>query len=149
MGISPGDHPPAVRERAQGGATLEMVTVRHAPTSAGEVRRRVGADLSRRGLPDDVVDDATLLASELVGNAVRYAHPLPGGVLRVAWSVGRDCVRLRVTDGGGPSAPRVRDAGPSDVRGRGLAIVDSLARAWGVHRSDRGPASTVWAELPV
>jgi len=127
-----------------------MVTVRHAPTSAGEVRRRLGADLSRRGLAEDVVDDATLLASELVGNAVRYAHPLPGGVLRVAWSVGRDCVRLKVTDGGGRSAaPRVRDAGPSDVRGRGLAIVDSLARDWGVRRSDHGPASTVWAELAV
>lgn len=126
-----------------------MVTVRHAPTSAGEVRRRVGADLSRRGLPEDVVVDATLLASELVGNAVRYAQPLPGGVLRVGWSVRGDCVRLNVTDGGGRSAPRVQDAGLSDVRGRGLTIVDTLARDWGVDRSDHGAASTVWAELPV
>jgi serine/threonine-protein kinase RsbW len=128
-----------------------MVTVRHAPTSAGQVRREIGADLSRRGLSSAVVDDVTLLASELVGNSVRYAHPLPGGVLRVSWSVEPECVLLRVTDGGGRSSPQVRDAGPFDVRGRGLAIVDSLARSWGVDRADGTGLrrSTVWAELSV
>jgi serine/threonine-protein kinase RsbW len=127
-----------------------MVTVRHEPTSAGEVRRALTDDLSRRGLPDDVVDDAALLASELVGNSVRHAYPLPGGVLRVGWEVEAGRVVLRVTDGGGREAPHVRDAGPRDVRGRGLAIVDSLAADWGVDRSekDAGPVSTVWAELP-
>jgi serine/threonine-protein kinase RsbW len=129
-----------------------MVTVRHAPTSAGEVRRQLGADLARRGLSADVVDDVTLLASELVGNSVRYAQPLPGGVLRVAWSVQPGSVQVRVTDGGGRGSPHVRDAGPSDVRGRGLAIVEALARDWGVDRAGHGPApagaaSTVWAEL--
>lgn len=114
--------------RGAGGATLGLVTVRHAPASAGEVRRRLGADLARSGVSSDVVDDATLLASELVGNAVRYAHPLPGGGAPGDLVGRHDCVRLRVTDGGGLGAPRVRDAGPSDVRGRGLAIVDSLAR---------------------
>ena len=126
-----------------------MVTVRHAPTSAGEVRRQLTDDLLRSGMPRDVVQDASLLASELVGNSVRYAHPLPGGVLRVTWSVDPGRVLLRVTDGGGRQSPHVRAAGPSDVRGRGLAIVDSLARDWGVDRRESGvgPVSTVWAEV--
>jgi len=134
-----------------------MVTVRHAPTSAGEVRRELGADLARRGLSAEVVDHATLLASELVGNSVRYAHPLPGGVLRVAWTVERNCLRVRVTDGGGRTVPQVREAGPADTRGRGLAIVEALARSWGVDQSAHEgagtasggstAASTVWAEL--
>jgi anti-sigma regulatory factor (Ser/Thr protein kinase) len=128
-----------------------MVTVRHAPASAGEVRRQLGADLSDAGLPDAVIGDATLVVSELVGNAVRYAAPLPGGVLEVSWTVDAECVRLRVSDGGGMSVPVRHDAGPEDVRGRGLAIVAALARDWGVElsRNGAGPTSTVWVELPV
>ena len=128
-----------------------MVTVRHAPASAGEVRRQLGADLANAGLPPAVIGDATLVVSELVGNAVRYAAPLPGGVLEVSWTVDPDCVRLQVSDGGGRSVPVRHDAGPEDVRGRGLAIVAALARDWGVElgRNGDGPTSTVWVELPI
>jgi anti-sigma regulatory factor (Ser/Thr protein kinase) len=128
-----------------------MVTVRHAPASAGEVRRQLGADLTEAGLPAAVIGDATLVVSELVGNAVRYAAPLPGGVLEVSWTVDAECVRLRVSDGGGLSVPARHDAGPEDVRGRGLAIVAALARDWGVQlsRNGAGPTSTVWVDLPV
>jgi two-component sensor histidine kinase len=98
-----------------------------------------------------VVGDATLVASELVGNAVRYGAPLPGGVLDVSWRIEPDRIRLRVSDGGGPSVPVRHDAGPEDVRGRGLAIVAAIARDWGVELSGNGfgPMSTVWVDLPV
>jgi serine/threonine-protein kinase RsbW len=111
----------------------------------------MAADLARLGLSRELVEDAALLVSELVGNAVRYAHPLPGNVLRVSWEYAPGRLRLQVTDGGGRDRPEVRDAGPFDTRGRGLAIVDAVAVAWGVER-DRGGAShtsTIWAELPV
>lgn len=128
-----------------------MVTVSHVPASAGEVRRRLGAELAGAGLPAAVVTDAALVVSELVGNAVRYARPLTGGVLEVTWSVDADCLLLRVSDGGGASVPVRHDAGPVDVRGRGLTIVAALARSWGVEvrRNGAGPVSTVWVELPV
>ena len=128
-----------------------MVTVDHAPSSAAQARRAIGADLAGRGLPTAVVQNAALIVSELIGNAVRYGRPLPGGVLRVAWVLEPGCLLLRVSDGGGNQAPRFRDAGPSDVRGRGLAIIDALARKWGVDRYENGagPVSTVWAELAV
>ena len=113
------------------------------------MRRRLVEDLSRLGVAADVVDDAALLVSELVGNAVRYAHPLPGDVLTVRWEARRGRLLVRVTDGGGRDAPHVRDAGPRDTRGRGLAIVEALAARWGVERSRDaiGAMSTVWAEL--
>jgi anti-sigma regulatory factor (Ser/Thr protein kinase) len=128
-----------------------MVTVRHAPASAGEVRRRLGADLADAGMPPAVIGDATLVVSELVGNSVRYATPLPGGVLEVSWAVDPECIRLRVSDGGGSSVPARYNAGPEDVRGRGLAIVAALARDWGVEfeQDGSGPMSTVWVDLPV
>lgn len=128
-----------------------MVTVEHTPSSAAAARRELGSDLTDRGLPAELIQDATLVVSELIGNAVRYGRPLPGNLLRVAWAIEADCLVLKVTDGSSSLAPRFREAGPSDVRGRGLAIVDKLARKWGVDRYENGvgPVSTVWAELSV
>jgi serine/threonine-protein kinase RsbW len=127
-----------------------MVTVRHAPASAGEVRRQLGADLADAGIDPAVIGDAALVLSELVGNSIRYGRPLPGGTLEVTWSLDAAGLCLRVTDGGGPSVPRRHEASPEDVRGRGLAIVAALARDWGVEqsRNGAGPMSTVWVELP-
>lgn len=130
---------------ALGGEILATLTVPHSPTSAGEVRHRLVADLRHLGVPAEMVDDAALLVSELVGNAVRYAHPLPGGIIHVSWSCDHRCLIVRVTDGGGLDVPRVRQAGPADTRGRGLGIVDTLARVWGVETDTN--ATTVWAEL--
>jgi anti-sigma regulatory factor (Ser/Thr protein kinase) len=114
------------------------------------VRRRLVDDLSDHGVARDVIEDAALLVSEMVGNAVRYAYPLPGNVLVASWECTGSRLLLRVTDGGGRNQPRVRDAGPFDTRGRGLAIIDAVAAAWGVKRGGNGLGSscTVWAELP-
>jgi anti-sigma regulatory factor (Ser/Thr protein kinase) len=130
-------------------ARLGGLTVRHASASVRQVRRWLVEELARLGLPGDVIDDAVLLVTELVGNAVQYAHPLPGDVLRVSWDCVADRLLLRVTDGGGRDLPRRRDAGPFDTRGRGLAIVDALASAWGIERGRAagGKSNTVWAEL--
>lgn len=109
------------------------------------MRHSLVGELVRLGLARDQVDDAALLISELVGNAVRYARPLAGGVIRVSWQCEPHRLLVRVTDGGGPDAPRLRRAGPADTRGRGLAIVDALAYTWGVE--NHSDTSTVWAEL--
>jgi serine/threonine-protein kinase RsbW len=114
------------------------------------VRRRLVDDLAHHGVARDVIEDAALLVSEMVGNAVRYAYPLPGNVLVASWEYTGGRLLLRVTDGGGRNQPHVRDAGPFDTRGRGLAIIDAMAAAWGVKRGENGhgPSCTVWAELP-
>jgi serine/threonine-protein kinase RsbW len=129
---------------------LARLAVRHAAASASRVRRRLDDDLARLGLPHELVEDAALLLSEMIGNAVRFADPLPGNGLLVSWDLVKGRLLLRVTDGGGPNRPQVRDAGPFDTRGRGLAIVDAISAAWGVKRrgSGVGRSSTVWAALP-
>jgi two-component sensor histidine kinase len=94
----------------------------------------------------DLVADAAAVAAELIGNAVRHAAPLPGGVIRVAWRVfGNGTVGIRVTDGGSAAPPQVRDAEPEAIDGRGLTIVAALATRWGFERDGLG--QSVWAEL--
>ena len=85
-----------------------------------------------------------------VGNAIRHADPLPGGLVRVEWRLrpgpGVDAIEVRVTDGGaGTRRPSARPAGPDAIDGRGLHIVAALATRWGVDRDGLG--QSVWAEL--
>lgn len=118
------------------------------PASAYEARARlvtwldhVGADAERR-------DDARLLISELVGNAVRHARPLGQDTLRVEWTHEDSELALSVTDGGSPGKrPEVVDAGLADLGGRGLAIVESIAERWWVEQ-DRH-RTTVHCRLPL
>jgi hypothetical protein len=94
--------------------------------------------------PDDTLDVAGLLVTELVSNAVLHAQT--DMLLVVDVVPGR--VELRVQDGS-PEDPERQDIDLDAARGRGLAIVDELASAWGVDH-DRG-LKVVWAniEFPV
>jgi serine/threonine-protein kinase RsbW len=79
--------------------------------------------------------DARLVVSELVGNSVRHAKPLADGTMHVAWNAGPAGLDIAVTDGGALSTPEKVDAGVSDLAGRGLAIVETLASRWWVESS--------------
>lgn len=124
---------------------MGTVVAPHQAVASTVVRRRLVADLAGSGLPPALVDDAALLVSELVANAVRHGRPLPGGVVEVGWSVDGDRLRLEVRDGGGNGTPSPRPSRVSDTEGRGLAIVAAVAVDWGVESTPDG--TTVWAVL--
>ncbi|QOC95032.1 ATP-binding protein [Micromonospora craniellae] len=124
-----------------------MVVPHHA-SGARAARHRLAAELAEVVSPAVLADLVAVLA-ELVGNAVRHADPLPGGVVRVAWrlvtTVDGEHVRLRVTDGGAVGIPLIRPADIDAADGRGLHIVSGLASRWGVERDGLG--QSVWAEF--
>jgi anti-sigma regulatory factor (Ser/Thr protein kinase) len=125
--------------------------VPHSPRSASVVRHRFIDELRARGLPGLVVDDATLVLSELIGNAIRHGADLPTGGIRVGWTVGPDIVRIEVADGGrGPlrheaSVPLADGGSADDETGRGLAIVSMLTTSWG--SAFDSTAAVVWADV--
>jgi serine/threonine-protein kinase RsbW len=124
------------------------LSVPHDPASAGEVRRQLIEDLQNRHIQVTSIEEAALLVTELVGNAVRHARPLPGDRILVSWRLEASRLQVRVTDGGHAAAePHLARAGPNDTHGRGLTIVDALAALWGVDTSSG--STTVWAMLPV
>lgn len=115
------------------------------PESAATIRHELAHELGAAGVSERLIEDATLVASELVGNAIRHADALAGQLV-VTWERRADGITIRVTDGGSRKYPRVRNAGPTDSHGRGLSIVAALADSWGV---TPGPGTvTVWAHLP-
>lgn len=88
---------------------------------------------------DDPHEIAALLTSEVVTNAVTYAAP----PLALALWRRHDSVRVEVEDGSS-KLPELRETGLDGTGGRGLLIVEALARCWG---SDlRDPGKVVWFE---
>jgi anti-sigma regulatory factor (Ser/Thr protein kinase) len=122
-----------------------VVFLPHASSSVSVVRRRLAAELLESGVYEDIADDAAVILSELISNALRHARPLPSGDIRVAWSRQGDLIQLAVSDGGAMTEPRRARATLSSLGGRGLGIVETLADGWGVLHEDGG--TTVWATL--
>ncbi|MET9034524.1 SpoIIE family protein phosphatase [Streptomyces mirabilis] len=104
----------------------------------GRARRLARRALARWGM-EDMSDSVELLVSEVVTNAVRYAsRPVTLRLLRT------DVLRCEVGDDV-PQLPRLRQARATDEGGRGLYLVNKLARRWGATRLSTG--KVVWFEL--
>ncbi|MEV7580653.1 SpoIIE family protein phosphatase [Streptomyces erythrochromogenes] len=109
-------------------------------TAPGRARRFARRALTRWGL-EELSDSLELLVSEVVTNAVRYAErPVTLRLLRT------DVLRCEVGDDS-PQLPRQRRARDTDEGGRGLFLVNRLARRWGATRLSSG--KVVWFELPL
>lgn len=123
------------------------LTLPHRAANVSAARHSLASALSGAGIAEGSVDDAVLVLSELVGNALRHADPLPPDGIAIRWRVASARLVVEVTDGGSKTWPCVTEASPGAPSGRGLHIVDTLALDWGV-RSERDGARTVWASLP-
>ncbi|MGC4856025.1 ATP-binding protein [Micromonospora sp. DT4] len=124
------------------------MVVPHHPAGARLARHRLADDLADV-VPPTLLADLIAVLAELVGNSIRHARPLPGGVVRVAWQLRPSAegprIQLRVTDGGASTGPRIRTVGLDAADGRGLHIVAGLATRWGIERDGMG--QRVWAEF--
>lgn len=124
-------------------ATLELVPELRAPRAA---RTFAAETLAGWDLPTDCVEAAQLVVSELVTNAVRHAPGSPAVTLQLTLT--DDCIRVLVSDQGPGDPERIRSDPGSDVRGRGIWIVDAFTERWGTEPDDGG-GKTVWGELRV
>ena len=109
------------------------------PRSATRARQLTREQLAT-ACPEEAVEVAALLVTELVSNAILHART--DIVLIVDVGPGR--VVLRVRDGS-DIAPVARGYGPEAATGRGIALVEQLASEWGVDRSDHG--KEVWCRI--
>ena len=87
-----------------------------------------------------MVDVAVLLVSELVANAVLHAHTSIRVVLRLNGAL----LRVEVQDGD-RRAPTRKHYSALATTGRGLFLVERMARDWGV--SSMAAGKSVWFEL--
>ncbi len=106
---------------------------------ARDIVRRAALDMDPQ-----VVEDAVLLTSEIVTNAVCHG----GSRLHLEVERESDHLTVSVGDDGDPFAPGNAPPPPPEVSsGRGLRMVERVAGAWGVRDEENGPGKTVWFRL--
>jgi two-component sensor histidine kinase len=109
-------------------------------SAAAEARAFAQATLESWRADEAVLQDAIVVVSELVSNAVEHGGGDPVLELRRRG----DRVVLRVSDDH-PQPPQLRRLDRTATRGRGLLIVEAMVDRWG-HEQDAG-RKWVWAEL--
>jgi len=113
---------------------------RFSPTPEGARAARHFVQAVLDDLDPDICHVVMLLTSELATNAVLHART----DFEVTVARGEDALRIAVTDGN-TRLPQPCMAPADATTGRGLALVDALANAWGADRHGRG--KTVWFEV--
>ncbi|WP_324615953.1 ATP-binding protein [Streptomyces sp. WM6372] len=115
-------------------------------------RRLVGVQLDAWGIPYGctLAEDVELVIGELAANAVVHGH-VPGRNFEVVLRYDGRRVWVEVSDARGeqrpPRAPAPADPWSAEG-GRGLVVVEAVAREWGVRDRPPGhPGKTVWACL--
>lgn len=119
--------------------TLAELRLGSEPDAIPRARRFAVAALENQ--PEPLVDDAALVVTELLTNAV--LHGAPPVTLRVRHLDRR--VRVEVEDTGRNMPVTVRHSTDA-MTGRGLPLVAALSASWGVD-ANRDGSKSVWAEL--
>lgn len=121
------------------------------PSAVGRGRTHLRRSLAGWGVPRGVTEDAELIASELLANAVQHAATLLDGSPRASrctlllWLTGMGLTVAVYDEDRRPPVPRV--ASSSSERGRGLLLVESLSEIWGHNYPSADSGKIVWARL--
>ncbi|BBC35174.1 hypothetical protein SGFS_064680 [Streptomyces graminofaciens] len=113
----------------------------HDPRAVGICRRALRDILTTHGLPA-LLDPAELLASELLGNAIR--HTAGPASLKIRQS--GPSFRLGAWDSD-PTPPTINPHPDPTESGRGLHLIDAYADDWGWFAVNGSYGKYVWCEL--
>jgi anti-sigma regulatory factor (Ser/Thr protein kinase) len=104
-------------------------------------RDEVATALRRMAWPEERIDQAKVVVSELVTNAVLHARTAFVLTVRVA-----EGAVIEVSDEAPTRLPRRIERDDNRPGGMGLHLVDAMSAEWGVERDPE--RKVVWARLP-
>ncbi|WP_460339880.1 ATP-binding protein [Actinoallomurus acanthiterrae] len=128
-----------------------VVTLRPVPQAADIARTFIEHRMIVMKRPD-LVDDATLIASEFITNAYVHVPTADFFKLMLCWNAGSPLIEVWDPSWTLPK-PRTLAEGDEFIlstSGKGLFIVSRLAQSWGSRRIPKmsGGGKIVWARLP-
>lgn len=105
------------------------------PSTPGVARTRLAGFLTMHRASNAVIDDALIVISEMIANAVCHGEPDADGTIEVSWSINNSLLELSVLDGGEGGSLEPVDFDEDSLSGRGLAIISRVADRWWVDMS--------------
>ncbi|MBT2510284.1 ATP-binding protein [Streptomyces sp. ISL-98] len=130
-------------DRHSNGQEIVRRWARH-PRCVGLARAELRKALANWGLTA-IEDEALVVLSELLTNAVRHARVPKGREIETRYLLESGGVRLEVHDADS-RRPELGALRSEAAGGRGLALVEALADEWAVSGRN-GPGKVVWALL--
>jgi anti-sigma regulatory factor (Ser/Thr protein kinase) len=118
-------------------------TLRAGPAAPAAARAALTRWLSGH-VPVEVLEDARLLASELITNSLRHSEISEDDLLRLAVQLREGALRVEVRDPGTTGVVAPREPDRERGGGFGLQLVDMIATRWGVNRTG---GTHVWFEV--
>ena len=128
------------RTATQASPRLTAVALPGIPGSVPAARRHVRDALGSHGL-SEYAQDAAIITSELVANAVQHAGGNGAATIGVTLTCAENpaAVTILVSDSS-PQGPIRRETPTDGEQGRGLQIVEALSAHWGWRCEDGGKA---------
>ncbi len=124
---------------------LHLRTIRHETFRATEDQVSQARQVTQQTLLDHpAAEIAVLLVSELTSNCVRHS-----GSRFFTLAITRtfdEALHVKVIDEGRNGLPRLLGGDLADESGRGIRLVDTLAKQWGITRR-RGAGMAVWFDI--
>lgn len=114
------------------------------PSTPGIARTRLAGFLTMHRASNTVIDDALIVISEMIANAVSHGQPGNDGTIEISWSINGGLLELSVLDAGEGGSLRPIDFDEDSLSGRGLSIINRVADRWWV---DMSKGTRVNAEL--
>ncbi|MFJ6386662.1 SpoIIE family protein phosphatase [Streptomyces sp. NPDC091972] len=119
----------------------ESWTVWRVPEAARHARRFTRRTLRAWGVPEDAMDTALLVVSELVTNALVHT----GGQVRLDLTLIGRRLRVSVADASPRTPAKPTSIGWEATGGRGILLVEAVSAAWGSVPVSGG--KQVWSEI--
>ncbi len=122
----------------------DVIVLPFATSTPAIARTKLASFLTLNLAEERVIDDALLVISEMIANAVNHGGPTPDGGVEISWTVNDDLLELSVLDAGGGGSLTPIDFDEDSLSGRGLSIISRVADRWWV---DMSQGTRVNAEL--
>lgn len=147
---------PTIQDRRHLGYELQLAAQ---PEAVRAARRFTVATLREWDTPQEAIDIAELLVSELATNAVEHTHqygpwtpgetePKPPDIPAVIWIRVRETMANLIVEvwDNNPTPPVPQPQHPEAEHGRGLYLIAQLSRQWGYDWPKAG-GKIVWVEI--
>lgn len=114
------------------------------PSTPNMVRTKLAGYLTVNRAPSNVIDNALIVVSEMIANAVSHGVPTDDGMLEISWNLKPELLELCVSDSGQAKSMTPIAFDDDSLSGRGLSIIKKVADRWWV---DSTEGTSVHAEL--